>query len=175
MSKWPQKGASPVARARAMFLAMRVLAEEQERGVALLRKIRADMHPRSPLRDSIDDVLDALDGMETVEELNTRFHNWGEDWHVPLPDLDEFDDDDMVPSKIAALFAQLNRRHLANLRMFGRIEGHWNEHIGPQGGWTYKVSDAKKLGEEIRARGGKAWRANTSLTNIPANGTGDSE
>lgn len=175
MSKWPKEGQSPVARARSMFLAMRVLAEEQERGIALLREMRADMHPRSPLRDRIDDVLDVLDGIETVEQMNTRFHNWGEEWHVPLPDLDGFEDDDLVPSKIAALIANLNRRHLANLRMFGRIKGHWNEHIGPAGGWMYKVADAKALGEEIRERGGKAWRAGPSLTNIPASRTGDSE
>lgn len=158
-----------------MFLAMRVLAEEQERGIALLRQIRSTMSPRSPLRDSIDEVLDALDGIESVEEMNTRFHNWGEEWHVPLPDLDGFEDDDLVPTKIAAMVAGLNRRHLANLRMFGRIKGHWNEHVGPQGGWMYLVGDAKALGEEIRARGGKAWRGTSSLDNIPASGTGDSE
>lgn len=164
-----------------MFFSMRALAEEQERAVGLLRKVRDDMSPRSPLRDSIDDVLNDLDQMNTVDELNTRFADWGEEWHVPISDLDGLDDDDYVTKEVGQALTGLNSRHIAGLRQRRRITGRWEPFIRKDGSpadsgrWLYRVADLRKLATDVRARGGKAWRATRAADNIPASGTGDSE
>jgi hypothetical protein len=172
---WPFPGDGTVMRARKMYQAMHALATEQQRGVDLLRQLRATMSPRTPLRDQIDDVLDALDDMDDVAGLDKRFADWGEEWHIPQPDPGSFDEDDYVPTKIAATIIPLQRRHIAAMRVDGKIKGKWDDRVGPHGGWTFRVGDLYRLSDEVRSRGGQAWRATRPVGNIPASETGDSE
>lgn len=147
---WPYPGDAPVTRARKMTGAYRAVAQATEPAVKLLREMRASMGSRNLYRDAVDEVLDAIDKLESTEELDKRFTDWGETWHCPQ--VHNYDEDDLVPTKIAADIACLSPGHLGNLRIRGRIDATFDRNIEPRGGFRYRVGDLHKLATEVRKR-----------------------
>lgn len=181
MRRWPFPGDSAIARARKVALAYRQMSKDQLHELALFTKIIGDIDERiagwikDPEFQRVYKNIKAGDTSgETVDEMDKRFFEWGEEWHADVVRPEVYDDDEMINSHEAGGILGINFNHMSRLRIAGRING---EHQRPVGGgvgrWYYRAGDVYALSTKLRERGGRSWRAKQSADSIQDNSTGD--
>lgn len=159
MKRWPFPGESPVVRARKMCLAYRATAEKLEAAKDDMREALNVIDRRLIAFDdpkalaALDRVQKALDALPTVKELDDRFTDWGIEWHAEQ--LDHYDMDDLVKPAIAGKLIHIGPNTISNMRINGRIKGHWDPTLGSVGGYRYRVRDVYALATTMR---GRSWR-----------------
>jgi hypothetical protein len=173
---WPFPGEAPVTRLRRMVGAYQHVAREQRAlAVALADALRqADTrllaYDSPATLQAIKAALKALDDSDPVAELDKRFTDWGETFHVEQ--VQHYELDDWVKCSEAAKLIHCTPKTLNELRIKGRIPAQWSRDIGSAGGYLYLVADVYKLSTTMRGRG---WRAKGSADNLNDSGRGDSK
>lgn len=172
--EWPERGRAPVTKARVMAMAYHAKVEQLEDAINQLRAYRDNLGAvgRNPARDAIDGFLDTVSQTPTLAQMDAKFASWGETFHVPEPDLDAYEDDDYVDTKVAAKMAMLSNKRINELCTIGRLPGKWDTRIGVRGGWTFLVADIRKLATDVRTRN---WHGKRAGDSIPDSRSGDSE
>jgi hypothetical protein len=173
---WPFDGEAPVTRARRMVLAYQQIAREQRAAALALAQALRQADTRLLAYDSpatlqaIKTALKALDDGDPVTDLDKRFCDWGETFHVEQ--VQHYEMDDYVKATEAAKLIHVTGKTLNDLRIKGRIKGQWSKDVGNAGGYLYKVEDVYKLSTQMRGRG---WRKKGSLDTLSDSGRGDTE
>jgi len=159
-----------------MASAYRQVAKEQQEAAQALRDAMFKADTRLLAFDSpatlvaIKAALKTLDGASAVAELDKRFSDWGETFHVEQ--VAHYEMDDWVKASEAAKLIHSSTKTLNELRIKGRIKAEWSADVGSSGGYLYKVEDVYKLSTTMRGRG---WRRKGSVDSINDSGRGDSK
>lgn len=154
---WPDAGAAPHERARAMALAYRETARTAQARLDAARKALASLDLRV-LRFADEHAAKAVqalvadEGPDPVVALDARFSEWGETWHADPPEF-TFDDDDWVPAAIAVEIMGRNANTLGDYRMKGDLRGRYVKH-GNSKGFLYRVGDLRALRAKLAAETG---------------------
>lgn len=172
---WPWPGDSPVVRARKIALHYRQLAEDQQKRANDLHHLLTAAVNLQSLRLVDPDMAEALEIIlatggpltDAIAVSDRKFLEWGEEWHTPLEA--QYDDDEWVPTRVAARLVHLAEGTITRMRLRGRIQGKWRKDPGSSNTWVFKVSDLYKLQSELRAR---QWKPGPKTDSIP---TKDSE
>jgi hypothetical protein len=177
---WPFPGDSSIVRARKAALAYRQMAADNEKLRQQLTEVVRRVDPRivawieddefKGLYKQIHD--DSLDVPSTVDQLDRRLYEWGEDWHAVIK-REAYNDDDMINAVEAGEILGVNKNSINRMRNRGRLEGEWIKHDGDQNGrWYYRAGDVYRLSSEVRAR---ASRDAGSTDKVHTDSTGDSK
>jgi hypothetical protein len=117
-----------------------------------------------------DQIPAAFDPTDPVKELDDRFSSWGESFHADQ--VDHYDMDDEVKASVASKLIHVSDKTITTLRIAGRIKGRWVKHLGPTGGYLYRVGDVYELSTTLRSR---SWRKKATIDTLNDSGRSDSK
>lgn len=165
---WPDRSVRGAARYKAMLMEYRGLAKQlQDRHAEVVKLLRhVDVAAVGDTLTAAAVYQEALSEQpgDQVGELDRRFAEWGERWHLDEDQVVEFtfDDDDLLPIKdashhIGKEFGMQSARGagghwLGKARALGRIVGIKDD----EASWLMRAGDVRKL---LRDYDGQGWRA----------------
>jgi hypothetical protein len=154
----PDPTASVPAKAREVARAYRAAAmEQQARAEAaeallntLMNRVRGLMQTTNP--DMVRLVDKALAGgpSDQVRDLDVRFTEWGEDWHVREPVELDYDDSDWLPSKTIIKLMGISDSTLCDMRMKGLVKHRF---LGERAGHVYQLGEVREVRASLPGRG----------------------
>lgn len=162
---WPDRTATMTVRARQMLVEYREQLKAQTERANALQAALAEvglqaLRSTNPgLAERIVGLLDT--GPDPVTELDTKFADYGETWHLEKPIEFSYDDSDWIPSRLIKTVAGISDTSLVTARMEGRIPG---QYLGTQIGFVYQLGEVRKLKASMpgRGRGGGGSRPRKS-------------
>lgn len=147
-SRWPFPD-SPLKKSRRMAGAYRESAERFQQIATELKDAIEKINERligfdSAVRLSIiQKALKNLPDVQTVEQLDQRFADWGETWH--LPEREHYDDEEWVDSHVAGRILQYAPGYILRLRVDNRLPGRWDPTIGHKGAYLFQVKALREF------------------------------
>jgi hypothetical protein len=157
LKKWPWDGDAPITRSRKCALGYKGTATAYQDALTAIREalalidLRLINFDQPGAADIITKAIAAAAEVQTVEQLDERFTEWGETWHCPRPA--RYDDDDYVDAETAAEIMQLAPGTVHKFRTRRQLAGIWQPDPGGRGKWMFRVGDLYKLATERRRRG----------------------
>jgi hypothetical protein len=148
---WPDLEAGPVVRAREVASAYRQAAITAQAQVEEARKVLASLDQRLLAFAGVDvDKLAVGEASDRVAELDAQFSEWGERWHAASPEF-VFDDDDEVPTWVAAEILGVRGNTVGDYRGAGMIKGRFIK-FSSVGVYVFRVGDVRALAVELAAK-----------------------